>query len=78
MQGPNTQRVLRQLNEDGFKVRLTFIQDEMTIHISHKSGQLSKRQEEMVTQRIMGASLKDYIGHHNRWNKAQRKGRRAI
>lgn len=74
MQGPNTRRVLQQLNEDGFKVRLTFLHDEMAIHIDHKSGQLSKRQEEMVTQRIMDATLKDFMHHHNRLNK---KGRLA-
>lgn len=74
MQGPNTRRVLQQLNEDGFKVRLTFLHDEMSIHIDHKSGQLSKRQEGMVTQRIMDAALKDFMHHHNRLNK---KGRLA-
>lgn len=61
MQGPNTQRVLQQLNEDGFKVRLTFFQDEMSIHIDHKSGQISKTQEQMVTKRIMDATLKDFM-----------------
>lgn len=75
MQGPNTRRVLQQLNEDGFKVRLTFIQDEMSIHIDHKSGTLTDRQHKMVTQRIMDATLKDFMHHHNRLNK---KGRRAI
>lgn len=64
MQGPNTRRVLQQLNEDGFKVRLTFIHDEMAIHIDHKSGQLSKTQEQMVTKRIMDATLKDFMFRH--------------
>lgn len=61
MKGPNTQRVLRELKEDGFNIRLTFIQDEMTIHIRHERGEVAKYQEKLVTKRIMDAALKDHL-----------------
>lgn len=69
MKGHYTNKVLTELKSDGFQIRLTFIQDEMTIHITHKSGQLSKRQEEMVTKRIMDAAVRDNVAHHDRMAK---------
>lgn len=64
MNGPNTQRVLRELKEDGFQIRLTFFQDEMSIHISHDRGEVTKHQEKIVTKRIMDATLKDFMFRH--------------